>query len=73
MSKLIANINGKEFTFELPTSIWGGSRVTNIDISKHIKKGKNTIVFYYPMEEGDKKAVRLFVELVKKDDNSDIW
>ena len=73
MSKLIANINGKEFTFELPTGIWGGSRVTNIDISKYIKKGKNTIVFYYPMEEGDKKAVRLFVELVKKDDNSDIW
>lgn len=73
MSKLIANINGKEFTFELPTSIWGGSRVTNIDISKYVKKGKNTIVFYYPMEEGDKKAVRLFVELVKKDDNSDIW
>ena len=73
MSKLITNINGKEHTFELPTSIWGGARVTNIDISNYIKKGKNTIVFYYPMEEGDKKALRLYVELVKKDDNNDIW
>ena len=73
VSKLVASINGKEHTFELPTSIWGGSRVTNIDISNFIKKGKNTIVFYYPMEQGDKKALRLFVELVKKDDSSDIW
>lgn len=73
VSKLTANINGKEYSFTLPTSIWGASRVTNIDISNYIKKGRNTIVFYYPMEEGNKKALRLYVELVKKDDSSDIW
>lgn len=73
VSKLTANINGKEYSFNLPVSIWGASRVTNIDISNYIKKGRNTIVFYYPMEEGNKKALRLYVELVKKDDSSDIW
>lgn len=73
VSKLIANINGKEYSFNLPVNIWGASRVTNIDISNYIKKGRNTIVFYYPVEEGNKKALRLYVELVKKDDRSDIW
>lgn len=73
VSKLTANINGKEYSFNLPVNIWGASRVTNIDISNYIKKGRNTIVFYYPVEEGNKKALRLYVELVKKDDRSDIW
>lgn len=64
VSKLIANINGKEFIFELEPNIL--KRNAEIDISKYITKGKNTVIFYYPMDEGDKKALRLYVELVKK-------
>lgn len=64
VSKLIANINGKEFIFELEPNIL--KRNAEIDISKYITKGKNTVLFYYPMDEGDKKALRLYVELVKK-------
>ena len=71
VSKLIANINGKEYTFELNPNIL--KRNAEIDISKYIKKGKNTVIFYYPMDEGDKKALRLYVELVKKADNDYIW
>lgn len=68
VSKLIANINGKEFIFELEPNIL--KRNAEIDISKYITKGKNTVIFYYPMDEGDKKALRLYVELVKKGDLS---
>lgn len=64
VSKLIANINGKEFIFGLEPNIL--KRNAEIDISKYITKGKNTVIFYYPMDEGDKKALRLYVELVKK-------
>lgn len=64
VSKLIANINGKEFIFELEPNIL--KRNAEIDISKYITKGKNTVIFYYPIDEGDKKALRLYVELVKK-------
>lgn len=71
VSKLIANINGKEFIFELEPNII--KRNAEIDISKYITKGKNTVIFYYPMDEGDKKALRLYVELVKKNDNKYLW
>ncbi len=73
VSKLNVNINGKDYTFDLPTSIFGGNRCVRINISKYIKQGHNVIVYSYPMEEGNKKALRLFVELVEKDDNNDIW
>lgn len=70
VSKLIININGKENTFKLEPSII--KRTAEIDISKYIKDGRNTVTFYYPLEEGDKKALRLYVELVKKRESS-IW
>lgn len=70
VSKLIININGKENTFKLEPSII--KRTAEIDISKFIKDGRNTVTFYYPLDEGDKKALRLYVELVKKRESS-IW
>ena len=70
VSKLIININGKENTFKLEPSII--KRTAEIDISKYIKDGRNTVTFYYPLDEGDKKALRLYVELVKKRESS-IW
>ena len=71
VSKLIANINGKDYTFELEPNIL--KRNAEIDISKFIKKGENSIIFSYPLDESDKKALRLYVELVKKDDSNYIW
>ena len=71
VSKLIININGKENTFKLEPNII--KRTAEIDISKYLKEGRNTVIFYYPMDEGDKKALRLYVELVRKDNNEYIW
>lgn len=71
-SKIIININGKENCYELPTNMLG-SRIADIDISKHIKQGRNTITFIYPPDEDSNKAVRLYVELVKKDDSNFVW
>lgn len=73
LSKLNVNINGTNHSFNLPTSIFGGNRCARINISDYINKGKNTIIFTYPKEETGRKAVRLFVELVEKDDSGNIW
>lgn len=75
VTKLMADINGEMHTFDLPPAILGANRFTEIDISKYIKHGKNTIVFSSPdfADSSFKKALRLYVELVKKDDKYDIW
>lgn len=73
VSKLIAEINGKEYEFELCKSFLPVNRICRIDISKHLKKGLNTVIFKYPLEEGCKKALRLFVEVEKSDGSGDIW
>lgn len=70
VNKLPVNINGKEYSFELDPNIL--KRNTEIDISKYINKGENTVIFHYPMDEGDRKALRLYIELVKRRDLS-IW
>lgn len=72
-SKIIINVNGKEDCYQLPTSILGAKRIANIDISSKIKKGRNSITFIYPQDEGSNKAIRLYVELVKKDDDNIVW
>ena len=73
VNKLEANINGENYSFKLPTSFFGGNRCCRIDISDYINKGKNTIVFNYPLSENGHKAIRLFVELVEKDDGDNFW
>ena len=73
LSKLDVNINGTGYSFNLPTSMFGGNRCSRINISNYINKGRNTIVFSYPKNEAGRKAVRLFVELVEKDDSGSIW
>ena len=73
VSKLLADINGKKYEFELCKGFLGSNRVCRIDISKHLKKGLNTVTFRYPSEEGSKKALRLFVEIVKSEGTADIW
>lgn len=62
-----ANINGTGVTFELAPSLIPFSRICKIDISSYIKRGKNQITFYFP--EGQKnKGIRLYIELVEKDE-----
>ena len=75
VTKLMADINGEMHTFDLPPALLGANRFTEIDISKYIKHGKNTVVFSSPdfADSAFKKALRLYVELVKKDDKFDIW
>ena len=73
VSKLITVINGKEYEFELSKGFLPMNRVCRIDISKHLKKGLNTVTFRYPTEEGNKKALRLFVEITKSEGTGDIW
>lgn len=70
--KITIDVNGKFYTYELPTNILG-SRLTNIDISKHIKSGRNTVRFIYPEENGNNKAIRLYIELVKRNNDDYIW
>ncbi len=73
VSKLRVLINGKEHEFELCKSFFPMNRICRIEISKYLKKGLNSVTFYYPTEEGNKKALRLFVELVKSENSDDIW
>lgn len=73
VSKLDVNINGKDYSFRIPTSIFGGNRCDRINISDYIKIGHNRIVFKYPVGEGINKGIKLFVELVEKNDNDNIW
>lgn len=68
LSHFLVMINGKEKDIELSKGIF--NRVERFDISRYIKTGKNTIIFYYPKDEGINKGIRLFVELVAKDDNT---
>lgn len=76
VSMLLAEINGKEHIFELPKELLGYKRFVEIDISKFIKQGRNTIKVTSPEFTENSfatKALRLYVELVGKDDRSDIW
>lgn len=66
LSYFLVNINGKEHKIDLSRSLL--SRVETIDISRHINHGKNTIVFYYPNDADKNRGLRLFVELVEKDE-----
>ena len=73
---LLAEINGKEHIFELPKELLGYKRFVEIDISKFIKQGRNTIKVTSPEFTENSfatKALRLYVELVGKNDKSDIW
>ena len=75
VNSLTAIINGQKHVFELPKEIIGFKRFVEIDISKYIKQGKNTITFtsddFY--SGATRKGLRLYVELVKKDESEFIW
>ena len=75
VNSINVTINGQKQTFELPKEVFGVKRFVEIDISKYIKQGQNTITFtsdeFY--SNSARKGLRLYVELVKKDENEFIW
>lgn len=70
ISKFNANINGCPVTFELEKNLIPSHRISRIDISNYIKTGENTATFYFPKDVDCRKAIRLYIELVEKDDNN---
>ncbi len=75
VNNLTVEINGTKQNYELPKEMLGFKRYSEIDISKYIKKGRNTITFTSPefFESSARKGVRLYVELVEKHDNGYSW
>ena len=71
INKLLVDINGREQLFEMPKDLFGHKRNVEIDISKYIKIGRNTIIFRSPDLETSafNKGLRLYVELVPERDN----
>ena len=53
------NINNNDYKIDLDTK----ERINRIDISKYLQKGMNTITFYYPINEGGNKGLRIYIEL----------
>ena len=75
IDKLKIDINGHEKLVELPKELFGYKRYCEIDISKQIQKGRNTIIFSIPELQvtSVNKGIRLYIELVGKDDSEYIW
>lgn len=71
INKLLVDINGREQLFEMPKDLFGHKRNVEIDISKYIKVGRNTVKFRSPDLETSafNKGLRLYVELVPERDN----
>ena len=71
VSKLIVDINGHEQLFEMPKDLFGYKRNVEIDISKYIKVGRNTVKFRSPDLETSafNKGLRLYVELIPEREN----
>lgn len=63
-----ANINGRNVAFEIANNIVPVRRISRIDISSYLKYGKNKATFYFPVNEVN-KGIRLYIELVEKDDS----
>ncbi len=74
LNKLSIDINGHEKIFDLPKEKFTHKRFSEIDISNYIQKGRNTVVFTSPdfLNTFD-KGLRLYIELVEKDDSQYIW
>ena len=71
INKLLVDINGREQLFEMPKDLFGHKRNVEIDISKYIKVGRNTVKFRSPDLETSafNKGLRLYVELIPEREN----
>lgn len=75
INELVVKVNGHEYKYTLPKDVLGHKRYCDIDISEYIKIGRNVVEFTSPELAGSSlnKGLRLFVELVGKDDSGNIW
>lgn len=75
INNLKIDINGQEKIYELPKEMFAHKRYSEIDISKYIQRGRNSIIFSSPDLTGGtvNKGIRLYIELVEKNDNGYIW
>ncbi len=46
-------------------------RFNRVDLSQYLKRGMNTVTFYYPISEENNKGLRMYIELAGKDEYSD--
>jgi len=69
IEEIKAKINGKDVTLNLARSIVPIHRISRIDVSSYIKPGKNEMTFFMSEKEKN-KAIRLYIELVEKDDSN---
>lgn len=70
LSHITININGQEKDIILAKNPILSERITRTDISSFVNpRAKNTVTFCYPTEEGSEKGIRLYIELVGKDDS----
>lgn len=68
IGKILVNVNGKEVMILLEKHILPSHKFDAVDISKYIKKGENIITYSYPKDEGNNKAVKVYVELTGEDE-----
>ena len=75
VNTLSVDINGVHLNFELPKEMLMYKRYSEIDISKYLKQGRNTITFTSPefFESSERKGLRLYIEIVGKSDSDYIW
>lgn len=59
MDYIDAVINNVDEKIEFDTT----SRYNQIDLSKYLRRGMNTVTFFYPVTQGGNKAVRMYIEL----------
>lgn len=55
-----AVINNVDEKIEFDTT----KRYNQIDLSKYLRRGMNTVKFFYPVTQGGNKAIRMYIELV---------
>ncbi len=59
MDYIDAVINNVDEKIEFDTT----ARYNQIDLSKYLRRGMNTVTFFYPVTQGGNKAVRMYIEL----------
>ena len=73
VSNLTVVLNGNAKKITLPSSFLGDKRFVEIDITKELIKGRNEITYIWNSDEASNKNLRIYVELVEKDDNNGLW
>lgn len=75
VDKIKIDINGHEAIYDLPKDVFSHKRYSEINISNFVNKGRNTVVFTSPefTNSSVNKGLRLYIELVEKNDDEYIW